>query len=131
MIQYRTMSQLLTNWVLPEIDKRIGEGKIKGSDLPIAVSQFRVIWRQLLDGESVNIVEVNEEVKLVAKVKLTRTVTEGELLTLDDIVPEECFIQAPTYDGKPAAYILCQSLNFDYFLCLDLEPNLVDATSEE
>jgi len=40
MIKFRTISHLLEIYVLPEIEKRIENGKIKRSDLPLEVNQF-------------------------------------------------------------------------------------------
>ena len=131
MIKFRTISHLLEIYILPEVGKRIKDGTIKGSDLPLEINQFRLIQKKLYNGSVLPIVEINQEVNLVAHVKVKRPVSAGESLTLKDIYPEECFISPPVYDGKPTAYFLCQSLFFDYFLFFDLELNLPDITEDE
>lgn len=131
MIKFRTISHLLKIFILPEIDNRINNGTIKESNLPLELYQFRAIQRKLPDGTVLPIVELNQEVNLIAKVKVKRSVSTGEPLTLNDIYPEECFISPPVYDGKPAAYFLCQSLFFDYFLFFDCRPNLPGISEEE
>lgn len=131
MIKFRTISHLLEIYVLPEVEKRIKDGTIKGSDLPLEVNQFRLIQKKLPNGNMLSIVEINKEVNLRIQVKVKRSVSAGESLTLKDIYPEECFISPPVYDGKPTAYFLCQSLFFNYFLFFDLELNLPDITEDE
>jgi hypothetical protein len=37
----------------------------------------------------------------------------------------------PQFNGKPAAYFLCQSLVYDYFLFFDCRPNLPDFNEAE
>jgi len=131
MIKFRTISHLLEIYVLPEVKKRIGNGKIKESDLPLELNQFRLIQKKLAKGNVLNIIELNKEVNLRVKVKVKRAISAGESLTLKNIYPEECFICPPVYDGKPMAYFLCQSLFYDYFLSFDFEPNLSNITEEE
>ena len=131
MIKFRTISHLLEIHVLPEVEKRIKNGKIKEGDLPLELNQFRLIQKKLPKGNVLNIIELNQEVDLYIQVKVKRSVSAGESLTLKDIYPEECFISPPVYDGKSMAYFLCQSLFYDYFLFFDFEPNLPDITEEE
>lgn len=131
MIKYRTISHLLQIFVLPEVEKRIKSGQIKDNGLPIELYQFRAIQRKLPDGKILPIVELNEELKLITRVKAKRAVSAGESLGLNDIYPEECFISPPVYDGKHAAYFLCQRMLFDYFLYFDCRPNLPDISEKE
>jgi hypothetical protein len=131
MIKFRTISHILKIYVLPEVKKRIENGKIKRNDLPLEVNQFRLIQRELPNGNMLSTIEINKEVNLRIKVKVKRSLSAGESLTLKDIYPEKCFICPPDYNGKPMAYFLCQSLFCDYFLFFDFEPNLTNITKEE
>jgi len=131
MIKFRTISQLIKVSILPEIEKRIQEGTISATDLPIELNQFRIIQRKLSDGNILPIIELNQEVSVVAKVEFKRSVSPGKSLTLDDIYPEKSFIEPPIYNGEPAAYFLCKSLIFDYMLIFDCRPNLPGFLQEE
>lgn len=131
MIKYRTISHLIKLFLLPEIEKRIKDGTIEESNLPLEIIQFRAIQKKKSDGNILPIVELNQEVNIIAEVKVKRKVFPGEALTIDDIYPEECHITPPIYDGEPAAYFLCKSIFFDYFLFYDCRPNLPDITEEE
>jgi len=131
MIKFRTIAHLLQIFILPEVEKRIKNGQIKKNDLPINLYQFRAIQRKLADGKVLPIIELNEEVKLRAQVKVKKKIDAGEQITINDIYPEECYIAPPVYDGKHAAYFLCQSLLFDYFLFFDCRPNLPDVSEKE
>ena len=131
MIKFRTIPHLLEIFVLPEIEKRLKSGQIRDGELPIELYQFRAIQRKMPDGKVLPIVELNDEVKLISKVKTKRAVSAGEPLGINDIYPDECFIVPPSYDGKHAAYFLCQRLMFDYFLYFDCRPNLPNVTEKE
>lgn len=133
MMKYRTIAQLINLFILPEIEKRIKKGAIKKSDLPIEIIQFRAIQKKQSDGKVVPIVELNQEVNIVAEVglKTPRAISVGDPLTVDDIYAEECFIMPPVYDDEPAAYFFCQSLFFDYSLFHDCRPNLPTIPEEE
>jgi hypothetical protein len=131
MIKYRTISDLLKIFILPEVEKRIKNGIVKGIDLPIELHLFRIIQKKLSEGNALTIVELNKEVNFLVETKAKKAFAPGDRVTLDDIYPDECFIRPPVYDGKPTAYFLCQSFIFDYFLCFDLSPNLPGITVEE
>ncbi|HUV52075.1 MAG TPA: hypothetical protein VMW64_03265 [Dehalococcoidia bacterium] len=133
MMQFRLISQLIHSFVLPEVEDRIKSGKIKKKDLPIVLEQFRVIQRKLSNGSVANIVELNKEVNLIAQIKLKEGVAKspGEPVTRNEIELDQCFIAPPVYDGKPAAYFLCQCLFVDYLILLDLRPNAPDFTEQE
>ena len=131
MIEYRTISDIINLFLFPEIDKRIQNGIIKKSDLPLEIIQFRAIQKKQSDGSILLIVELNNEVNVIAECKAKRNITEGEPLTLDDIYPEESFILPPFYDNEPAAYFLCQSIFFNFFQTHDFRPNLPGITEEE
>ena len=130
MFHFRTISQILQMYILPEVVKRITDGTLQESDLPLEVHQFRAIDRKLPDGGVSRVTQLNQEVNIIAKVKFKeREISPndvGKPVYLDDIDPEKCFIQPPIYDGKPAAYFLGQSLFIDYSLFLDLRPNAPD-----
>ena len=131
MIRYRTISDLIKIFLLPEIEKRINDGKINENDLPLEIIQFRAIQNKQSDGNILPIVELNQEVNIVTELKAKRAIAAGEPLTIEDIYPDESFIVPPIYDGEPAAYFLCQSIFFDYFFTYDCRPNLPDITEEE
>ena len=131
MIEFRTIAHLLEIFILPEIEKRIKEGKVKESTLPLELYQFRAIQKVLPDGTVLPIVELNQEINLTVEIKLKRSVSPDEQLTLNDIYPEECFIRPPIHDGKNSAYFLCQFFLFDYFLFFDCHPNFVGISEEE
>lgn len=130
MIKFRTISQLLKIFVLPEVEKRIKDGTTKESDLPLELFQFRAVQKKQPDGKALPIVELNQEVNLLTEIKAKRQISAGEPLTLNDIYPDECFILPPVYDGQPAAYFLCQSAFFDYLLLFDCRPNVPSITEE-
>lgn len=115
MLKYRTISHLLKIFILPEVEGRIKNGTIRRCDLPFELHMFRIIQKKLPDGTPQNIIELNSEVNILIEAKIKRTTKPGDSITLTDIYPEECFISPPVYDGKPAAYFLCQSFFFDYF----------------
>ena len=75
-------------------------------------------------------IEINKEVNLRIQVKVKRSVSAGESLTVKDIYPEKCFICPPVDNGEPMAYFLCQSLFFDYFIFFDFEQKLTNITEE-
>ncbi len=129
MLLYRTVSQIVRLYVLPEVERRLVAGAVRKNDLPFELKQFRVVWPQ--HQSSPVSVELNDEVKLIAKAKMKRQVAAGESLTLRDIAPEEVFLQAPIVNGKPAAYFFCQAANFDYLLFFDFESNLPDVYRDE
>ena len=131
MIQYRTLSQMLKLYVLPEVAARVSNGAIKGAALPMELRQFRVIWGQDSGQRTRLLVELNEEVKVVIKAKSTRPLQKGEPVSLEDIDPTECFIVRPEYGGKEAAYFLYQSFDFEHFMYFDFEPNLPDISRDD
>lgn len=130
MIKFRTIGQLLNLYVLPEIEKRIAEGNIEESELPLNVFQFRAIQKKISEDKAQPIVEINEEVNIIAEIKAKREINAGESINLGDIYPDQCYILPPVYEGKPAAYFLCQSTFFDYFLTFDCRPNFPDITKD-
>lgn len=104
LMTFRPMSQMLRFYVVPEIERRVTEGKLSADQLPYPVYLFRFI-----QGDGQNIIEINDDVRLAATVPVTRTVSAGEPLTLADVNPDECFLEPPTVNGKPAAFFLCLS----------------------
>ncbi len=130
MLKFRTIGQLLNLYILPEIEKRIDEGTIEENELPFNVFQFRIILKKISEDKVSPIVEINEEVNVVVNVTAKRKTIPGEIVTLNDIDPDQSYIVPPVYDGKPAAYFLCQSSFFDYFLTFDCRPNFPDITED-
>jgi len=56
-------------------------------------------------------------------VPATRAVNAGELLTLADLNPDECFPEPPTVNGTPAAFFLCLSSLLNFITMFDFTPN--------
>ena len=115
----RPMSQLVRMFVVPEIDRRVAAGTLTEADLPFQIFQFR--WIQ---GGGQNIIELNDEVKLLAKVKTTRAIAAGEPLTLADFDPNECYLEGPVVDGKPAGFFLSRSTFLNFMNVFDFTPNV-------
>jgi len=122
----RTLSQVLKMFIIPEIENRIANGSLKKEALPIEIHQFRASQKREADGRITPIVEIDEEVQLVAKVKLKNKKSPGEAITIQDIYPEEFFIQPPMYDGKPAGYFYWRSMFINEIFLFDLEHNAPD-----
>ena len=126
LIPFRTISQITKVYVLPEVESRISSGIINSSQLPLNIKQFR-----LIQTSSEFIVELNDEVKIEANIKVKRAINAGELITLADIYPEECYIVPPTASGKPAPYFLFQSMFLTFFATFDFSPNLSDVSKKD
>ena len=78
-IYQRTFNHFLELWILPEIARRKERGLIPDNfSLSIAQVLFSLDERQ-------PIVRLNKECKIVAKVKVRKSVEKGELATLDKI----------------------------------------------
>jgi hypothetical protein len=105
----RTVSQILRLYVFPEIEKRIDTGHISTQSLPIEIKQFRVSFRRERGEHYIPVVEINDEVKLIAEVKFKNKKKPGEVVTLADIDTKECYLTPPEYDGRPANYFLWRS----------------------
>ena len=118
------MSQMLTLHVVPEVQRRIREGLMKVTDVPLNVSQFRI-----LQADHRNVVEINDEFQLVVRARVRRPITAGEDVRLDDIYPDECFIPRPELDGRPTAFYACISTYLNFTTFFDFTPNAPDATA--
>jgi hypothetical protein len=125
---YRPMSQMLKLCVIPEIHRRIAEGSVDPALCPLRVRRFRV-----LQNRSGNVVEINDEVKLVLRARAKRAIARGEDVRLGDIYPDECFIPQPELNGRPAAYYLCISTYLNFTVFFDFTPNTpgFDAETEQ
>lgn len=114
---YRPMSEMLRLFVAPEIERRVAAGAIRADSLPFQIHRFPYV-----QGSGQNIVEINDEVALKAKVRITRPVVAGKPLTLGDIHPDQCFLEPPEVDGKPAAFFLCLSMFLNFITMFDFTP---------
>lgn len=128
---YRSISDILRLFVVPEVESRVNNGSVKVEELPLELRAFRAIQRQLPDGSIQPIVEINNEINLTLQVRTRQAVQAGEPVTLDKIYPEECFIVPPIYDGKPAAYFFCETFLLDYFMLFDCRANRLGLSEEE
>lgn len=131
MIGFRTIGQFTKLAVIPEIDRRLSEGILTEADLPLTVHRFRFIQKKLNGGELEPIVELNDEVKLIAETRVKRSVEKGEPLTLEDIEPDEVFLKPPVYEGKQAAFFLCVSGFLNFYSLFDFSPNGPDFQDED
>ncbi len=93
-------------------------GTINAGQLPVHVRKFRI-----LQGAGRELVELNDEVQPIVTVPARRNIKNGEMLTLDDIDPKECFLEPPTIDGAPAAFFICQALFLNLMIIFDFTPN--------
>jgi hypothetical protein len=127
----RTVSHLLKLFIIPEIEKRIANNSITKDKLPIEIKQFRASQKQEPTGNFTPIVEINEEVKLIAQVKMKNKISPGNPVMLGDIVPEECYITPPEYDGVPAGYFYWRSTFLNYIFIFDLSHNVPKPFQDE
>jgi hypothetical protein len=95
---YRPLSQTLEQVSSRRSSAGSYAGALAPDKLPFPVRQFRYVQRS---GKS--FVEINDEVKIKAQVRVTRALAVGEPMTLSDMHADECFLQPPEVDGKPAA----------------------------
>jgi len=72
----RPTSQMLTLYVIPEIAARLAAGTLAKGDIPVQVSQFRVVMRH---GKFR--VEINEEAQVVIEVPSRRAIASGDEIT--------------------------------------------------
>ena len=105
---YRPVSQMLQIFVLPEIGKRVSSGAIAEANLPLQVHQFRVVQ----PGPG-HLVELNEQVQLMMKVKAQKAIKVGQLVRLDDIDADSAVLGPPVVDGTPRSYFLLHSAFFE------------------
>ncbi len=130
MMKLRTIAHLLELFVIPEVRARIASGVLNEAALPVHVRLFQVVQGVRAGSEAVNTIQINEEVEVVVKAKPTRSVQAGEPLTLSDIDPDDCHIQRPEFEGRPASYFLCQGFLFDYHLIFDCMPGIPDGLAD-
>ncbi len=109
---------MLTLYVIPEIAARLAAGTLAKGDLPVQVSQFRVVMRH---GKFR--VEINEEAQVVIEVPSRRAIASGEEITLADIDAANARLKRPTIDGDEAAYYLFQSYFLEIATYFDFLPN--------
>lgn len=62
MLFYRSISDILRLFVVPEVEGRVDNGSVKVEELPLELRAFRAIQRQLPDGSIQPIVEINNEI---------------------------------------------------------------------
>lgn len=118
----KMLSQFLHSGVIQEVERRKAAKTLPAESLELYSFQ----WIQIPSWESGgarNIIELNEEVKVHAEVKVRRTVKAGQPLTLDDVYPEEAVIKPPVVDGKPRAFALYNTAVFGYKLTFNFGPN--------
>jgi hypothetical protein len=127
LMSYRTIAQMLQISVLPEIERRFKAGQLIK---PFHLKLFRFSQKTLADRTVQPIVELNDEVIVTAQVKAKRPIAKGEPIALNDIHPNECYLEPPYADGKPLAYFLFQSAFLNYFTFFDFSPNAPDFVND-
>jgi hypothetical protein len=120
----RTISQVIKLFILPEVERRVANDSISKDKMPIEIKQFRAIQKKEPTRLTTSIVELNEEVKLIAQVKMKNKISPGNPVTLGDIYPEESYIKPPEFNGIPAGYFYWRSTFLDYIFIFDLENNI-------
>jgi len=115
---FRTISHLLKLFVIPEVENRISSGKI--TNLPVQLNQFKIIWDKL---NNKVITQLNSEVEVILSTKGKREIKTGEVVSIDDIYPDECYIQNPVIDGRMCAFYICKSLYLGFMTYFDFLPN--------
>ena len=84
----RTLNQILSNWIQPEIDRRCRAGSQPGLD---AVMMAQILF-PVTDP---NVVRLNDEVLGVATVRAVRAIEAGEQVLLSDLREMEAFDLIP------------------------------------
>jgi hypothetical protein len=114
------MAHFLKYFLVPEVRRRVDTGEIAPQLLPFYVRQFRFLQ---IPGKTH--LELNDEVRVTAnaKLKTSRPINAGELLTADDIDLDETYLEPPTLDGKRAAFFLCRSSFLNFITLFDFTPN--------
>jgi hypothetical protein len=113
---YSTLSGLLHDWVLPEIAARKAEGRITGVQAPLELRTFRVVQVSQEGDQTSGLVEINQEVELRVAIKTKKPVQKGQLVTTDDVDPEECWMDPVELNGTPCPSVLWQRLYLNSFL---------------
>ena len=111
---YRPVSQMLQIFVLPEVGRRVRSGAIAEASLPLHVYQFRVVQ----PGPG-HLVELNEQVQLLVRVKPRKPMKVGQTVYLDEIDVDSAVLGPPIVDGTPRAYFLLRSAFLNLEIAFD------------
>src|SRR3989338_3644452 len=125
-LKYRALSEMFRIFVIPDVKSRVAAGSIASSSLPIQIKQVRSIH-----SDSRNYVELNDEAQIVITAPATRDIQKDEPITLEDVNPDECYLEPPMVNGQPAAYFLCQFIFLDFFMSFNFLPNFPGVTDDE
>jgi len=124
---YRPVSEMIRIFVLPEIELRTKAGTLREESLPVEIFQFRV-YQINENGNWRSVVELNEEVNLLCKVKVKEDRVApgmiGKILRLDEIDTGECFIERPKHNGKECGYAYLDRIFLSPRLTFDFTPNV-------
>jgi len=133
-LKYRPISEIIRIFVLPEIERRLQEGKLTGSDFPVELHQFRAYQIKKEDDKIEPIVQLNNEFDLKIRTKLKdpqKKIEKGQLLTVSEIELEECYIFPPEHKGRPCGYFYFNRVFLEPWMVFDLTPNAPGITEEE
>lgn len=133
-MEYRPISQVVKIFIIPEVEKRIKDGKLSIDNLPLELSNFHVYQQKKSDGKINSIIELNEEIQVKARTRLkdkkfTKDII-GKPISIKDIDPEDFYIIPPEYEGKPCAYFYFNRIFLVPMFCWDCRPNLPDFDME-
>lgn len=126
-MKYRQISEIIRLFVLPEIQKRIDDGRVNADALPLELSNFCAYQQKKSDGSIIPIVELNEEVSLLYKAKFKNGQCNenmiGKHYHINEFEPNEFYIMPPEYEGKPCAYFYFNRIFLTPIFCWDCRPN--------
>jgi hypothetical protein len=133
-LKYRPISEVIRIFVLPEIDKRLREGRLSSTNFPIELQQFRAYQVNEGAGKIKPVVQLNNEVDLKIRTKLkdpSKKIEIGQILTTSEIELEECHIFPPEQSGKPCGYFYFNRVFLEPWMTFDFTPNAPGITEEE
>lgn len=135
LIYYRPIAQMVQNLLIPEIQKRLNEGKLDDSSLPYEIEAFKIIWKSCEDGSTETIVQLNipnifREVEFQLHIEVDQPVQKGDPLR-EDQVKEYGILLNPEFDGKKAAYWLFFRVALDFAVFFDFKPNDSNLQNDE
>ena len=134
-LTFRPLAQIINIFVLPDIRRRIEDGTIKDSELPLEISAFRAYQHKLSDGKISLVVKLNKEVKPIFRTKLKNKEFSkemiGEVVNLSEIDADEFYLLPPEYEGKPCGYFYFNRIFFIPRFIFDCTPNVPGISNEE
>ncbi len=121
MSYYRIVSDMLSQYVLREVDRRFAAQQLRFDQRPLQLRQFRVIFKPNARG---TIVELNEEVEFTVQVETRHPIEQEDILELKGIYPHRVKVVPPEVDGQKCAYFYTRFEFVDLFMAMDCRRNL-------